>query len=303
MRKRIISIICMSIFLLSCTDKITDSITESNSIVPGRISISQADGLGKITSGSKKYSDSVHFYLGELKASRDFYFIIRNVGNTKIRNLTVTTDNSAFTVSPNSFEVLPPDSETAISTILRVSAVHGVALNGVGYTTLMKPDTNSAYITINGITTNSAGKDTVTSVTVDVDVKALFMDIVLMDGDRLVNLLSPSVYSSFTEAGIGWIRTYSISSIAKIINKGNVTILLSNAKESNVIHPDTLQPGDTTTLLEPKGWENSSYYIRLNGNNTICDYSKLHIGNDGSAYIALTATLFNIGPIDVPVPE
>jgi len=294
MLKAILLSLALFLAILSCTKEnipIAPEVAQTAQITPGRIAVSAADGLAKSLTGSTHYQDSVSFYLGDLKASRDFYFIIRNVGCTKIRDLTVASNSPDFAVSPSKFDVLAPDSVAAISTILRISAIHGKALDGVGYTTLMKPDTNSAYVTISGTTSNAAGEDTLTRVTVKTTVNALLMAISLLDSETVVDLLKPDAHANCNEGGIGWARVYTITATAKIVNTGNVSFVISNP-EWNLIPVATVLPGDTLALPDKTKWRYSNLMVCLNGANTVSDYSRLQLGDDGAAYFMVSANTF-----------
>jgi hypothetical protein len=78
MSGQIISIsIILPMFILSCNTPNPTAIPDHSS-APGIIALSYLNGLGKVTADQ---AVSTSFDLGDIKASRDFYFLIRNIGD------------------------------------------------------------------------------------------------------------------------------------------------------------------------------------------------------------------------------
>lgn len=290
--KNILSSFLLIIFCLiqftSCStvEKIVTP-NQINVISPGKISLTYMDGLEKKSEYNE--NDSTEFYMGNLKASRDFYFIIRNTGGSIIKDISIESSNPMFPIIPSEIQLLVPDSDVSIFPILRISATHGVALDGIGYTELMPMDTNLSIINITGTTLAEDSTDTTISLTAKISVNSLVMDIDLFGGSKLINLTEGFGGASTNLGGLGFLRVYECDSIPKIKNIGNVSIYLTYPMDSWITPiRDTLNIGNILTfdLIDSIG----IIVIQLDGQNTICDNNRLQIGNDGKVYFAISKT-------------
>lgn len=259
-------------------DTVVDTYREPSA---GALSLSYLAGPGKAAATQAHVQDTAHFGLGDLKASRDFYFVIRNTGGRDIRDVVVSSDNPAFTVSPSLFDILPPDSVAGITALLRITAVHGVALDGIGYTAVLPMDSNHALIRVAGVTQSTAGADTSVQTTARLSLKALVMGVRLFSGSTEIALGDAPLQVSSAIGGLGWVELYNQPDLS-LVNSGNVPIIITAhmLPTQSVGRRDTLDIGDT--IAGPC----TGCIARLDGGNTITDPTKLQIGNDGAAYVA-----------------
>jgi hypothetical protein len=137
--------------------------------------------------------------------------------------------------------------------------IHGTQLNGVGFTTLLPMDENSATLTITGRTVENG--DTIDlSSDFDFSVHAKIMDIRLFEGEQEISLTDPVGSASMggvNYGGLGFIRYYHFTSNGMTIqNAGNVDI------DIHVLEMDPL-------------------------NGTITGDARIQLGNDGKGYFAI----------------
>lgn len=290
-------LIIMSFLISSCGDAIKPKDNDEGiTFTPGRLTLVKIDGIGKtlIETFEATDEDTILFILGDLKASRDFYFFLKNTGGTAITDITIESNNAHFDVTPEEIGILEPDSLATIIPIIRVSALHGVALNGIGYIDLIPMNENRTVISIAGVTTDENGTNIPVSLFAELTINALIMDIELFDGDSIIDLTTPDGSGSSNLGGLGFIRYYNYSLVPKINNIGNISMTVSVYYEDiDKYFLGSIEPDDTLIVDFPEqpndtlGAERSFGLIELDGDNTITDNDRLQLGNNGRAYFYL----------------
>lgn len=231
------------------------------------------------------------FLLGDLKASKEFYFLLSNGGENPIFDIQLKTDNLQFTIIPERISILDGEYITIrdnIIPLISLGIIHGTQLNGVGYTNLLSMGENSSILTITGKTVEN--EDTI-------DLKSEFsfkinskiMDIRIYENEQEINLLNPTGSVSSNYGGLGFIRYYSVTSNSiKIKNTGNVHITINvtamDEFGNDVNLNDISLPSDQSSDI------NLSYFftlLTLDSNGTITDDSRIQLGNNGKGYIVL----------------
>jgi hypothetical protein len=231
----------------------------------GSVRLSQENALG--------------FDLGDLHASREYLFLLVNSGDTPVTDLRLSSSNPSFTVEPSRIEQLPPQAEAVVLPIIRVGAIHGISVAGVGTTALLPVGVNTTTLDVSGSTVDAESAAMSLEVQANLRVTARVMDIELYDGDRLVNLGAAQESSSTGLGGLGFIWGYYVSD-PRIVNIGNVDIQVSTYPDGELRPPATESlPVGATLELEPRD-------VRLQS-NTVADSARFQIGNDGAAYIRL----------------
>jgi len=246
----------------------------------GGFALQQLDGLAR-TSDPSGVTSQTDFDLGEVMASRDFYFILSNTGTADITDITLTSSSPAFAVEPSAISVLTPGGG-AIIPIVRVSAVHGRAVDGVGLAPLLPKGLNNGMITIRGTTMGTNGAEVVELVAA-VTVNARVMDIELWSGTQAIDLTSPQGSISTNLGGLGFARSYpyTVANGVQLKNVGNIDIALTFYEDNHVIGQANASPtqtvqvtlGDTTFVAVASG--------------AVTDDKRLQLGNDGVGYFAL----------------
>jgi hypothetical protein len=238
-------------------------------------------------------SAKTEFQLGDLKASREFYFLLSNGGDNAIFDVHLETDNPLFTFAPENISRLPgkdPSGDAAFIPLISLGIIHGRQLNGVGYAVLLPMDENSATLTIRGRTIEDG--DTVDLKSeFDFSVNAKKMDIRLFENEQEIDLLSPTGTGmfGFNYGGLGTIRYYHLtSSKFTIQNTGNVDVDIRIIESDNL--GNYLSPRDTALLQSQSVVIQSSMIhvvLSLNSDGTVTDDARIQLGNDGKGYFAI----------------
>lgn len=294
MKHQGIYLLVLSFLLFTCKE---DEIVENK---PGYFTLSQIKypSEGRISSTSVEATD---FDLGDLKASREFYFLLGNAGETSITDINLTTDNPKFILSPTSIGSIDgtKSGTSNIIPLVSLGVIHGVQLNGVGFTELLEMGEHSSVITITGKTIENG-------VTIDlksefrVKVNAKKVDIVLTDSENgnEIDFLAPDWWGDgyLGIGGIGMLTGYNIASNKLAVkNVGNVNI---NVTEKSPYFDDPatereIAPGQTSEITlaahpdHPDFPDANTTIFSIDGNGTMADYNRFQIGNDGKIYFAI----------------
>lgn len=296
--KRIVCLFILSIVLFSCKMEIEDAIIPK----PGNFILTEL----KSPTLKSAHIDSVKtmFSLGDIKASKEYFFILSNGGDEPIYDVEFSSDNPAFKIFPEKISELPGAGKSnSMIPLLSLNVIHGIQLNGIGYTNLLPMNLNSATITITGKTTEDGNIVEVSSA-FSFNVNALIMDIVLTKDSKEVDLYTPSAFVSSNLGGLGFVRLFNISSGKTTLkNNGNVDISVVAYAQDPLNYqmvksePDTLQKGNSIDLT-PK---NGLTIYELNSDGTITNDERIQLGNNGKGYFGIYVTQTtpgNVNPVD-----
>ena len=257
---------------------------------PGGFAVSRLTNLSNGRSASS-VPHQVKFDLGEVKASKEYLFILSNSGDVPVFDINIAIDHSQFEVSPRRIDTLGVNgTANNLLPLITVGIKHGVALNGVGQLDLLEQGTHTGIVSIKGKTIISG--DTV-EVTADIEmiIEAKVADIDIYINDNLLNLGQPDFQS------IGFVRSdgYYIpeNSNIKVANTGNVSISLKYSKiqyadGGNISEDEEITLGNNESKVF--NWSASTsdnVMITIDGKNTIMKHSKITQQKDGKGYISL----------------
>ncbi|OJJ21582.1 hypothetical protein BKI52_13655 [marine bacterium AO1-C] len=240
---------------------------------------------------NQRTTNTVSFDLGNLKASKSFYFILSNTGDTSITDITIESNNANFEVFPKSIDKLAPAGESNIVPLLEIGVIHGNRLNGVGFQSLLAMGDNSVEITLKGKTFGENGQENV-ELKAQIKLFAEVMDIKVFKAGNEVDLTKPSFSSSFggQESGLGWVWGYNVGNDpVSIENSGNVKIALEinpSALNSDSNQYYTIEVGEKLDLGEISNKEFKLFV--LDGNGTVTNFERLRTGSDGKGYFVLS---------------
>jgi hypothetical protein len=285
-----LSVLIAILFLSRCSD---NEVTKTS---PGYFTLSQLSSPhGRISSISES---TTSFHLGDLKASKEFFFLLGNGGQSEITDITIETDNPKFVITPTHIDKLPGKNATdnVIIPLVSVGIIHGLALDGVGYRKVLPQGENNATITIKGSVVVNGNSTELTS-TFNLKVNAKVMDVTLYSDNTeidLANSLGNSIGLE-SESGLPGIPAYLFNPAnIKIKNTGNVSV---NVLLRMMIDPApvsiTLAPNEVSTLNIPIseineiGVKQSFAEVTLDGDGTIADPMKIHLGTNGKGYLWL----------------
>ena len=279
----------------------------------GRFGLSHLKGLNRMkTNSAVKEGENISFDLGNIRGSTGFFFLLCNVGNTPITDITLSVANSAFSVYPTSMDTLIPGSDLGMLPIVKVNAFHGTPLDGVGTRPLLPKGENECVLTISGHTKTAAGTDTTVELQAEMQLNAFIMDVTFSRSDGEIDMRSQSVplpaeYADLPEAKTSFVNTYSMDcktdTILTMLNSGNVQthIRVFSGKISNVTREymiektaDTILPPAATlqVILSSSSSDNTALII-VSGENTVSDESRLPLQDDGNCYLIFRANSFD----------
>lgn len=161
MKKILVAFLVLSAFLIGCGNNSTTKPHDTTDIQP--LSFVQLTHLAKVT-GAYTLEDAESapielngnfIDLGEAFTKTEWQFLLQNNGNTAITNLTIESDDSSFSVTPDSINTLAaPNTENGMLPIITVTFEHGLNKSELGRTDVRTGD-NYATITLTGETADS----------------------------------------------------------------------------------------------------------------------------------------------------
>lgn len=292
----------LTILVVECNRTIPVSPNQTITLTPGpgAFGLGYMKGLSKSTANAAvKSGANVNFDLGSIKGSTAFYFLLYNIGSTPITDVTLSMADTQFEVYPSAMDTLIPGGDVGMLPVVKVSAIHGTALDGYGFRPLMPRGKNSGKLLVTGKTKTRNGADTSVALVADLTLNTLVMDIVLKCGQTTLSLVE-------TLAGMGYIFDNFVVSLMRgygsdisgdsvsIINTGNVPLALKieyfsysdvNAKDSFMFSLDTLQKAVVPrTIYDSKYKIETLPIVCLDGHNTVTDQDRLPLQANGKSY-------------------
>jgi hypothetical protein len=292
------------ISILGCKKDNDDEEDEIITTLSGQFSLTFSSAL-KSTSLSGQ-GDSASFFLDTIKSSRTFHFTLTNIGQEDIRNISIRSDNSSFTVFPSAIQLLPGTGKinNGLGQIISVDVIHGDRLNGVGFGGLLNMGNNLCHLIIQGRTFDGRYDTLFAELTANITVYAQLLSVTLGQGDKSFDLSNPDSYVMNGPSGISSLSQHEYKNAPPVIirNTGNTKINLSVINEdlqNSIRQQSQLLPDDSLILDLPVNTGNGFVraFLKLDSNGTIADKTKLNIGNDGCSYISLINNDF-IPPVD-----
>jgi len=234
--------------------------------------ISQSNARSLSSKGLSK--DIVSINGGTINASTTQYFILENVGQSDINNITMNvTDidgnpiSSGIKLSPGTITVLSPTSTSSIIQLVAIEVNHGTPEGAsLGYTTTLSTSLTDTYFTIKGTTTTTDPDDTPVSITVD------FKTVVNLAAWTISTDTNPILKNTGNvpiTLGTEWSTTKAASAI-DLARDGFPTLVLQPGESyTSGTHSLTMVGGHDSYLLTPL----SPFSIYIG--NTVCDYKSL----------------------------
>lgn len=240
-------------------------------------------------------SANTKFSLGDVKDSKEFYFLIANGGENSIFDVMLSTDNSQFIIAPENISLLPGSNSKGSNNIIplvSLGVLHGIQLNGIGSAGLLPMGENSAELTITGKTIENGDTIDLESTFV-FNVKAKVMDIELANNGQPIDLNNPTGGSGlFGNLDINrFIRIYEVTSgTLEVKNVGNVDITLrpltfdENGKRKDLSSISLFQ-NHTESVSTPQS-QTSFLILEFDSDGTITNDSHIQLSSEGKGYIA-----------------
>lgn len=267
--------------------------------VPGKFGLTQMqtgqrirkqvmDGITYVpyekSAANQRTTNMVNFDIGKLKASKSFYFILSNIGDTSLTNITIEANNPNVEVFPKSIDKLEPTGNTGIVPLLELGIIHGDRLNGVGFQSLLPMGDNTIELTLKGKTFGEKGEEMV-ELKAEVKLFTEVMDVeYYMDDQKLPYKNTHGGYMTYNAMR---------GETFKIKNTGNVDIKLRHYFVKGG-YLDSLHPAFDTTLVLPVNQtyvfprttakvDSRSYFnqVTLDGAGAVVDPAHLKLSTDG----------------------
>lgn len=226
------------------------------------------------------------FQLGDIKASKEFYFILSNGGDEPIFDVEFKSDNPVFQIFPEKIdELVGAKTVNNMIPLIALNVIHGLQLNGVGYTNLLPMNTNSSTVTISGKILKDGVAVDIKS-TFSFKVNALVMDINLLKDNLPMDITKHSMSVSSNLGGLGFVRLYQVSTgNITLQNSGNVDINSTSYTQNNM---GLMIKGGTLPLLKgntlPLQLKSGLTIIELDSDGTITNDERIQLGNNGKGY-------------------
>jgi hypothetical protein len=263
---------------------------EINKKTPGYFVLAELNNNAGASLKSSKNIQATGFDFKDLKASKEFFFLLVNGGDEPVFNIRLSADNSQFNISPSQLNQLSGGTlinnaeNTGIIPILTLGITHGTNLNGVGYVDLLPMGTNTSVLTISGQTIDNGDTIEINS-SFNISVNAQVMDIELYEGLSKISITNPKGSVSTNLGGLGFMRYYSVyaDSTISIKNIGNVDIDLSFGSTGIDDSHITISRSDSVSLNLP----DFINFITLDSKGTITNNSRIQLGIDGKGYFSI----------------
>ena len=240
--------------------------------------------------------DANTFDLGSIGNTKDFFFVLINVGDTDIHNVTLETEHPGFDIYPKTIDTVKPVSDIGLYQMIRLSVIHGTAASGVGLAPVMEPGDQTTQLNISGTTTNSEGDSLTIELVADLSVDVKLADIRVSHVGGDVDLTSPSGSVMNSRIYSGWLRRYEIPGREITVeNTGNVDLPITayafNYPSFVQILDIVLPPEESETLEWPFEFfgGGDTFSLHIDVGNIITDRERLPIQSDGKVYVALGA--------------
>lgn len=284
--KNTITLSILLILTMGCQDEVSKS-------KPGYFrltEVKQSSNDGGRTKATTIVNES--YDLGDIKASKEYFFLLSNLGDNPITNIKLSIDNEMFIISPTKISSLAGFSVggNSVMPLISIGVIHGFQLNGVGYTDLLPMGENKVTLRIEGQTVDNGTIINIES-NFELIITARQLDVTLFSGTTEIDYSEPfgQCVGCEYESGLPYINTYVYNPADfKIKNTGNVDISIT-------LHPLGDYEGTSFTLAPneqemfafsaPSSGQARSYYISLDGNGTTSDQSRIKMGTNGKGYL------------------
>lgn len=285
--KRLFALIVLISFISSCNkEKMNDDI---NSKTPGSFSLTRIESTKSSYLKSSQTNVTSVMDFGDIKASKEFYFLLSNGGDEPIFDISMIMDNSSFNINPKTIDYLTGglllhEENTSIIPMLTVGITHGINLNGVGFSDLLPMGENFSTLAVTGKTIDNGDTIEITS-NFDFSAYARVMDIELYEDNSKINLEVPRGSVSSNLGGLGFIRYYSVyeTSNISVKNTGNISINLYYGDTDSQNQTVTLNQSDSVTIA----LSDFINVLVLDSKGTITENSRIQLGDNGKGYIAI----------------
>ena len=233
-------------------------------------------------SSETKQTQNLSFDLGDIRKTTDFFFILTNTGDHDIKDITLSVDNSSFSVYPETINLLPPTSTINLNnmddySILKLTAYHGSSQTGSTGQNLMNMGPNSTKLTMNGNTTNQLGENIAVDLETDINVNALLMNLCFFDQNRELDFLKYEINISsphFKTREL--VRGFYVKDTVTVKNTGNIPLMVQKYGKEETLILDSEKAA--------KFFVGNYIFLMFDAGDVVKDMEKYPILSDGKCY-------------------
>jgi len=270
--KKTTILIAIAVALIGCSNPSGKTPTEP--VNPGKIPGKFSATVLSDTIGSQNAARGVSLGTFTVSNSKSIYFILRNVGDFPITNITLTAgklltggatfqpiSDNGITASPGAITVLETSGNATVETVIEVDINHGNVVGLISQQYIQKADFAGATLRIAGKTTDEEGE--ILDVSLDVDIEtfikvASFEVHYSANGGATYTKAEYGMPPFFYATEPNFLIPYEARSNIKIRNTGNVPLRYKVMKNSNSLY----------------SWEYVDEYVNLN----VGEYSSALVG-------------------------
>jgi hypothetical protein len=269
----------------------------------GKFGLSSMGKLEKRSAATSVQAGSqVKFNLGKIKGSSGFFFLLYNVGMTPITDVSLTTNEPAFSVFPSAMDTLIPGNDVGMLPVIKIAAFHGTPYDGVGTRPLLPKGLNTFVLHVSGKSKTASGADTVITLDAKMDLEALVMDLSIEAMNGLLNPI-PVAGLNLSELNligkdISTVSQFATScksdTVITINNTGNVPLhcliyrsqIVNSANQVNKITDSIIATGSKLNVALDTITD--AIYVVASGDNAVADPVRLSLNNDGLYYARIS---------------
>jgi len=281
--KKTTILIAIAVALIGCSSPNGETPTEP--VNPGKIPGKFSATVLSDTIGSQNAARGVSLGTFTVSNSKSIYFILRNVGDFPITNITLTAgklltggatfqpiSDNGITASPGAITVLETSGNATVETVIEVDINHGNVVGLISQQYIQKADFAGATLRIAGKTTDEEGE--ILDVSLDVDIET-FIKVASFEVHYSANGGATYTKAEYGFPPYAWADEpwYLIPPTGKghikILNTGNVPLRYKVWKNSD------------------NNWENYNEWVNLNAGEYSSTLSYKNTNNGGVNYFLI----------------
>ena len=260
-------------FVLSAND---ESITESSNQVQSQSVINNDNEIVK------------SFGVGDIKSSIPIFFSLSNGGTSRVTTINISSSASFLEFTPNTIYNLDVMG-SGDTNIIQVGIIHGIPLNGIGYTDLIAMGEQTPTFTVTGYTSKGDKVVTVSSTyQLTFNAKVAAFELVIGGVTKDISVGDGSTNGVYGGVSVAEFL-YTNNQVVEIYNSGNLNLnvnLLGHHGNLNTIYSTySIPQGQTVTINTPLSPYNQ--WVEVDGSNAVFNFNTYDVGINGKAYFQI----------------
>lgn len=231
--------------------------------------------------------DAGVFDLGDIDGSRQQYFILQNNGDLPVTNIQLSTDNPNLTFHPSVIASLPPSNGLSVVQVVKLNVVHGRRLDAEGWAGLLPAGKLQAALKMTAFGQGAVSDSIRLDATLHMNARV--MNALLFNEGTPFDFSTPNLYvvGGSVFPGSQTVPVYTPTGDARLVNTGNVPILVRRWKSAAVLDSSILTPGAAYSV-EVESFENGLTGLELESYGVVSDPLKFRKNIDGRFFFRVT---------------